>query len=117
MGNNIRTKSGNYLLRSTRRDHLIRVLTLVFLGRIRVSEAGIPSILNSRGEWMGTCAWSIRQLESRGMVKSYAAENGEMVFWVTGEGVTVFSAALEVLGRKMNSSAIMAEIDNTHVER
>lgn len=108
------TKTHNYLLRSARKDNLLDLMALVHAGRVKRRYFWTPIIVKADGTWAGNCAWGVDALESRGFIQR-TQENGETVFELTTYGHAALSGALTALGRRINTTALLARIDATVV--
>lgn len=115
MKNPYRFKRNNYVLRSAYRDELIDLMGLIFNCRVKPDNFGIPAVFKADGTWAGVCEWGVRQLERRGMVREVKVNGKTAVYVLTGIGYHALSGALVNLGRVLDTSALLAEIDDTLV--
>jgi hypothetical protein len=107
----IQTKAGNYLLRSTRRDNLLDLMALVHAGRIAVGQVN-SHVTKRDGSWAGHAPWGTRTLEDRGLIRrSQGASFGRRWFELTTEGHRALDGALAALDRRIDTAALLAEID------
>jgi hypothetical protein len=107
------TKTHNYLLRSTRRDHLLDLMVLVHAGRVKRGYSWTPIIVKADGTWAGNCEWALT-LENRGFIQR-ARKNGETAFELTTYGHAALSGALASLGRQLDTTTLLAQIDTHQV--
>lgn len=107
----IQTKAGNYLLRSTRGDELRRLMALVHAGRVAVGDPN--SIITKRnGQWAGYATWATTMLEDRGLIRrSQGASFGRRWYELTTAGHKALDGALAALGERIDTAALLAEID------
>lgn len=107
----IQTKAGNYLLRSTRRDNLLDLMALVHAGRVSVGNPN--SIITKRdGSWAGYATWGTKTLEDHGLIRrAPGVSYGRRWFELTTEGHRALDGALAALGRRIDTAALLAEID------
>lgn len=115
MKNPYRFKRNNYVLRSAHRDELIDLMGAIFSCRVKPDGFGIPAIFRADGTWAGSYEWGVKQLEKRGMVRGVKVNEKTAVYVLTGIGYHALSGALVNLGRVLDTSALLAEIDATLV--
>jgi hypothetical protein len=105
------TKANNYLLRSTRRDHLLDLMALVHANRVAVGRVS-THVLKSDNTWAGHATWGAKVLEERGLIRrSECVVNGRRYYELTTAGHAALDGALEKLGRRIDTAALLAEID------
>lgn len=111
----IQTKAGNYLLRSTRAAELRKLMALVHAGRVAVGE--LDAILTKAdGSWAGYATWGAATLEDRGLIRRTAgATRGRRWYELTTEGHRALDGALAALGERIDTAALLAEIDARRV--
>jgi len=112
----LQTKRGNYLLRSTRRDDLLDLMALVHAGRVVAGQVN-AHLIKADNTWAGHATWGARTLEEHGLIaKSDTVANGRRAYELTSLGHKALSSALNVLGRRIDTAALMAEVDASRME-
>lgn len=107
----IQTKAGNYLLRSTRRDNLLDLMALVHAGRIAVGQVN-SHVTKRDGSWAGHATWGTKMLEDRGLIeKAPGIRYGRRWYKLTTAGHKALDGALAALGERIDTAALLAEID------
>lgn len=107
----IQTKAGNYLLRSTRATELQNLMAIVHAGRVAVGNPN--SIITKRnGSWAGYASWGTTMLEDRGLIRrTQGASFGRRWYELTTEGHRALDGALAAQGRRIDTAALLDEID------
>lgn len=105
------TKAGNYLLRSTRRDNLLDLMALVHAERIAVGQVN-SRVTKADGSWAGNATWGTRTLEAHGLIRETDwTSQGRRWYELTAEGHRALDGALTALDRRIDTAALLAEID------
>lgn len=108
------TKTHNYLLRSALRDSLLGLMALVHAGRVEGGPHRTPVVVKADGTWAGTCKLALT-LEDQRMVQRTLHADGKTIFELTAYGCAALDGALTALGRRIDTTALLAEIDATQV--
>ena len=109
------TRTGNYLLRSTRRDSLLDIMALVHVGRL--SQDQVNAILvKSDNTWAGYASWEARTLSRHGLIRrADGVRNGRRCYELTTLGHAALAGALTALGRRLDTAELVARLDATRV--
>lgn len=115
MKNPHETKTHNYLLRSARRDSLLDFMAIVHSGRVKVGSHGFPIVVKSDGTWAASCEWPVKVLESRKLIQKNTDMDGASSYQLTALGCAALNGALTALGRRIDTAALLDQIDKSWV--
>lgn len=105
------TKAGNYLLRSTRAAELRRLMALVHAERIGIEKTN-STVTKADGSWAGYATWGTKMLEAHGLIeKAPGIRYGRRWYKLTTAGHKALDGALVALGERIDTAALLAEID------